>query len=164
MAKVLMIDYEKCTGCRLCELVCSVKHEGVSNPARSRIRVVKWEWEGIVVPTVCNQCEEAPCASICPTNARLLDEKLGRIVIDYERCIGCKTCIVACPFGATSFDPISKRVIGCDLCDGEPACVRFCTTEALSYVDASDINKKRQADSARRLYETGQKFILVPRT
>ena len=52
MTRVLAVDYEKCTGCRLCELVCSVRHEGVSNPARSRIRIVKWEWEGIYVPVV----------------------------------------------------------------------------------------------------------------
>ncbi len=164
MAKVLMADYEKCTGCRLCELVCSVKHEGVSNPARSRIRVVKWEWEGIAVPMVCCHCEEAPCTIVCPTNARFRDEELGRVIIDYDRCIGCKTCIVVCPFGATGFDPISKKVIACDLCDGEPACVRFCTTGALSYVDASEINRQRQTDSARKLYESGQRLVPTPGT
>ena len=48
--KVLMINPEKCTGCRLCELVCAVKHDGVSNPARSRIRVMKWEMDGVYIP------------------------------------------------------------------------------------------------------------------
>ena len=164
MVKVLTIDYEKCTGCRLCELVCSVKHEGVSNPARSRIRIVKWEWEGIVVPTVCAQCEEAPCITVCTTTARFRDEELGRTIIDYERCIGCKTCIVVFPFVATAFDPITKKVITCDLCDGDPVCVKFCTTGALRYVDASEINKERQIDSARKLYESGQRFVLAPAT
>ena len=159
-----MIDYEKCTGCRLCELVCSVKHEGVSNPARSRIKIVKWEWEGINVPMVCRQCEEAPCLAVCPTNSRFWDEELGSTAIDYDRCIGCKTCLVVCPFGATGFDPISKKVITCDLCNGDPVCVRFCTTEALRYVDASEINKERQTESARKLYESGQRLVLVPTT
>ena len=64
--KILKIDYEKCTGCRLCELVCAVKHDRVSNPIRSRIRVIKWESEGIYVPVSCQQCEDAPCVLGCP--------------------------------------------------------------------------------------------------
>ena len=164
MTKVLAIDYEKCTGCRLCELVCSVKHEGVSNPARSRIRIVKWEWEGIYIPVVCNQCETAPCITMCTTNARFRDEELGITTIDYDRCIGCKTCVAVCPFGATSVDPVTGKIITCDLCDGDPACVKFCATGAVRYVDASEINKERQVDFARKLYESGQKFVLVPTT
>ncbi len=164
MTKVLAIDYEKCTGCRLCELVCSVKHEGVSNPARSRIKIVKWEQEGIFIPTVCYQCEEAPCIAVCPTNARFYDEEWGRTIIDYDQCLGCKACIVVCPFGATKFDPVAKKVITCDLCDGDPECVKFCETKAVRYVEDSEINKERQTDSARKLYESGQRFILTPST
>lgn len=164
MAKALAIDYERCTGCRLCELVCSVKHEGVSNPARSRIRIVKWEWEGIYVPVVCSQCDPAPCIAMCTTNARQRDEGMGRITLDYDRCIGCKTCIVACPFGATGFDPVSQRVIACDLCDGDPECAKFCTTGAIRYVEASQINQERQLDFARKLYESRQRFVSVPVT
>ena len=162
MKKMLVIDYEKCTGCRLCELVCSVKHEGVSNPSRSRIIVTKWETKGIAVPMVCSQCEDAPCVAVCPTNARSRDEELGRITVDYDRCIGCKTCVVACPFGAVSVDPATSRVISCDLCDGDPICVSFCETEALRYVDASEVNKKRQREAAEKLYESMQRLAAAP--
>jgi len=164
MAKVLMVDYEKCTGCRLCEQVCSVKHEGVSNPARSRIKVVKWEEEGLYIPMVCQQCEPAPCILACPTNARSRDEQLGRIVIDYDRCIRCKTCAVVCPFGAIGFDPVARKIISCDLCDGDPICVKFCETKALQYMDDSDINKKRQREAAEKLYEAKQSFAMEPAT
>jgi len=160
MAKVLMLDYEKCTGCRLCEQVCSVKHEGVSNPARSRIGVVKWDEVGLYVPMACQQCESAPCIAACPMNARSRDEGLGRIVTNYDQCIGCKTCIVVCPFGAVSFDPLAKKVISCDLCDGDPICVKFCETEALQYVDDSEINKKRQRTAAEKLYEAKRSFVM----
>jgi len=162
MAKVLMIDYEKCTGCRLCEQVCSVKHEGVSNPARSRIRVVKWEEEGLYIPMVCQQCEPAPCIYACPTKSRSRDDHLARVMTDYDRCIGYKTCVVACPFGAVCFDPLAKKVISCDLCDGEPVCVKFCETRALQYVEDGDINKKRQRIAAEKLYEAKQSFTAVP--
>ena len=150
MAKVLMIDYEKCTGCRLCELVCSVKHEGVSNPARSRIQIVKWEMEGLYVPMVCQQCESPVCQTICPIAAVSRDETLGRVTIDYDRCIGCKMCVVVCPFGGRSFDTISKKVIECDLCDGDPQCVRFCETGALRFVDAREVSAIKQRAAAEK--------------
>ena len=66
MSKVLYVDHQKCTGCQLCELVCAVSHDGKSNPARSRIRVVKWEAEGLYIPMTCQQCQDAPCLNVCP--------------------------------------------------------------------------------------------------
>jgi|TARA_B100002003_G_scaffold249451_1_gene285817 Fe-S-cluster-containing hydrogenase component 2 len=158
MRKMLVTDYEKCTGCRLCELVCSVKHEGVSNPARSRINVTKWETKGIMVPMVCSQCEDAPCMAVCPTNARIRESELGTVTVNYDRCIGCKTCVVACPFGAINFDPIDHKVISCDLCEGDPQCARFCETGAIRYAEASDANKMRQRKAAEKLYESLQKL------
>jgi len=80
MGKVLAITPEKCTGCRLCELVCSVFHDGVSNPTRSRIKVVKWESEGIYVPMSCQQCQDAPCMIVCPVKAISRDETLSRVM------------------------------------------------------------------------------------
>ena len=146
MAKVLMIDYEKCTGCRLCEQVCSVKHEGVSNPARSRIKIVKWEMEGRYVPMSCQQCESAPCMAVCPVKAISRDGGTGRVEIDYDVCIGCRMCVAICPFGAMSFDTLAKKVIKCDFCDGDPQCVVCCEAKAIDYVDAdkADMNKKME--------------------
>ncbi len=138
MAKVLAVDYEKCTGCRLCEQVCSVKHEGVSNPARSRIKIIKWEQEGRYVPTSCQQCESAPCQAVCPVKAISRDETLNRVMVDYDVCIGCRMCIAVCPFGAMTFDTLAKKVIKCDLCDGDPICAKFCDVDAVQYVDASE--------------------------
>jgi len=150
-ARVLKIDYEKCTGCRLCELVCAVRHDHVSNPARSRIRVVKWEDEGIYVPMTCQQCEDAPCLNACPVKAISHNEELGRVEVDYELCIGCRTCVSVCPFGAMHFDTIDRRVIKCDLCDGDPQCVRFCEVNAISFVDAGDVSLTKKKAAAQRL-------------
>ncbi|MCK4764802.1 MAG: 4Fe-4S dicluster domain-containing protein [Candidatus Aminicenantes bacterium] len=147
MSKVLKIDYEKCTGCRQCELVCSVFHEGVSNPSRARINVVKWESEGLYIPMSCQQCEDAPCMSICPMKAISRDKELDYVKIDYDICIGCRTCVAVCPFGGMGFDVIGKKVIKCDLCDGDPQCVRFCEVKAVEYVEADrqGMDKKREA-------------------
>jgi carbon-monoxide dehydrogenase iron sulfur subunit len=149
MAKMLMVDYEKCTGCRLCELVCSVKHTGASNPSRANVHVVKWEDEGFYLPMLCQHCVDAPCRSVCPTNAIYGDEALSRIMVDYDLCIGCKACAAACPFGALGFDEIEKKVIKCDMCDGDPLCVRFCDMKAIDYVDATTSNFEKMRDASR---------------
>lgn len=149
--KVLVINYEKCTGCRLCELVCSVKHEGVSNPSRSRIKVVKWEAEGLYIPMSCQQCEDAPCVNVCPVKAISRDEVLSRVMVDYDVCIGCRSCVAVCPFGAMHFDVIDRKVAKCDLCDGDPQCVNFCEVKAVDYVDADRESMFKKRGAAQRL-------------
>jgi Fe-S-cluster-containing hydrogenase component 2 len=132
-------------------------HEGVSNPARSRIKVIKWEWEGRYVPMSCQQCESAPCQAICPVKAISRDETLNRVMVDYDTCIGCRMCVAVCPFGAMGFDRLGKKVIKCDLCDGDPQCVRFCETEAVQYVEASEQNINKLLGAADKLTSIVQK-------
>jgi len=151
MSKALLIDWEKCLGCRTCEMVCSAKHEGVINPFLSRIKIIKGEKEGEGVPMACAQCEAAPCMAVCPVRAVSRDEALGRVVIDYDTCIGCRMCVAICPFGAVHFDGTAKRVIKCDLCDGDPACVGFCPYEALEYVDVDELGASKQRAAAEKL-------------
>jgi len=157
MAKVLVIDYEKCTGCRICEQVCTVQHEGVINPARSRIKVIKWESEGRYVPMSCQQCESAPCQAICPVKAISRDESLNRVMIDYDTCIGCRMCVAICPFGGMAFDPLAQKVIKCDFCDGDPLCAKFCDVDAIQYVDASQQAITKQVEVAEKFTAILQK-------
>jgi carbon-monoxide dehydrogenase iron sulfur subunit len=156
MAKVLYIDYQKCTGCRLCELVCSVFHDGISNPARSRIRVMKWEQEGLYIPMSCQQCVDAPCMNVCPVKAISRDEDMARVMVDYDKCIGCRSCVAVCPFGAMSFNRMDKTVFKCDVCDGEPQCVRFCDMKAVDYVDTDDVSIQKKRDAATRVSRAGK--------
>ncbi len=151
MAKVLYIDYRKCTGCRTCEMVCSVMHDGVVNPERSRIKIMKWEAEGLYVPMSCQQCQDAPCMNVCPVKAISQDEELGRIMVDYDICIGCRACVAVCPFGAMNFNVKDKQVFKCDLCDGEPQCVRFCDVQAIEYIEADSVATEKKRDAAERL-------------
>ena len=151
MGKVLMLDYAKCTGCRTCELVCSVKHEGAANPSKSRIKIVKWEWEGLYVPMSCQQCVDAPCMEVCPVKAIYRDESLSVVQVNQEICIGCRMCVAACPFGAMGFNVDSKKVYKCDFCDGDPQCSRFCETKAVDYVEASQVSGVKQLAAAEKL-------------
>jgi carbon-monoxide dehydrogenase iron sulfur subunit len=151
MEKVLAVDHEKCTGCRLCEMVCSVKHAGVNSPSRSRIHVIKWPFEGFELPMLCQQCEEAPCIAVCPKDALSQDSSLDRVALDYDLCIGCKMCVTACPFGGMGIDTVARQVIKCDLCDGDPACVRFCDPGALEFVPAASVHLKKKRAAGRKL-------------
>ena len=151
MAKALYIDYQKCTGCRTCELVCAVQHDGCSNPARSRIRVVKWEDQGLYIPMSCQQCQDAPCLNVCPVKAISKDDSLGRMMVDYDICIGCRSCVTVCPFGAMSYNVIDKKVFKCDLCDGDPQCVRFCDVKAVDLVEAEDVSILKTRMAAEKI-------------
>ena len=150
MSKMLIIDQAACTGCRQCELVCSVKHNGSANPARARISIVKWEREGFYLPMLCQQCREPACAAVCPKGALSRDDEKDLVVWDQDRCIGCKMCVMACPFGAMSVDTRDGKVFKCDQCDGDPTCVAFCEAGALKYVESTTANlTKKRAHGAR---------------
>ena len=159
MQKMLLVDQEKCTGCRTCEAVCSARHAGASNPVRSRIQVVKWEWEGFMMPFMCQQCREAPCVNACPVRALGREDVLGRVEVDYERCIGCKLCITVCPFGGMGYDPVDNKVIKCDFCGGDPLCVRFCSTGAITFVNASEASLRKKREAILNLPERMNRYI-----
>ncbi len=159
--KVLVIHPEKCTGCRLCEMVCAVKHDGASNPARSRIRVMKWEMEGIYIPVSCQQCQDAPCQNACPVGAISRNDELNTVEVDQDKCIGCRTCVAVCPFGAMSFNTVDRKVFKCDLCDGDPQCVRFCEVECLEYIDAGDVSITKKLEAAAKIKAANHKASQV---
>ncbi len=160
MQKILFVDSEKCTGCRLCEISCSVHHEKVSNTSRARIHVVKWENVGLYVPMICQQCDNPICESVCPMSAVSRDEKTGALLIDSDLCIGCKLCVMLCPLGGVGIDK-NRKILKCDLCDGEPICVEFCVPGALQFIDSNAINLRKKRVAAGKLSELMKKLIDV---
>ena len=152
MHKALHIKPELCTGCLQCEMACSFEHEGVFNPARSRIRIFEFEHGRYSVPYTCTQCAEAWCMKACPTDAIIIDNQLGAKVVQAEACVGCKACTLACPFGTVEFNPESGKVDKCDLCGGDPQCVTACPTSAITYIDADSTGIDRMRHWAQKTF------------
>jgi len=152
--KVLVVDPQKCNGCKLYEIACSLFHDGEVDPARSRIHVIEWNLKGIFLPVFCQHCADAPCKKACPKDAISWQDDWGRVVIDYDRCVSCQMCVAACPFGAIGFDKAREVVLKCDLCDGRPQCVNFCEPGALTfaYADRIPSPRIRQAAGIMRRY------------
>ncbi len=146
MAKALSMNLEKCTGCRACELACSFKHHQEFNPAKSAIQVSIYAEKASFVPLTCLQCAVPLCKEVCPTGALQKTEVAGATVIKVieDKCIGCKMCMLACPFGCITIqnDGYAHK---CNLCEGNPECVIFCGTGALEVkqTEESSLLKKR---------------------
>ena len=154
--KVLNVDLERCTGCRTCEAVCSLKNTGRVQPSRSRIKIVRYEKLGEYhnyIPMVCQQCTTPLCMEACPTNAISRNEETGAMVVDEDACVGCRVCGMACPIGGVSIDPVTNIAIKCDLCDGDPECVKYCDIEAISYVPLDKLDSTMKRKKSQKISE-----------
>jgi Fe-S-cluster-containing dehydrogenase component len=134
--KRLLVDGDSCSGCRACEVACVAWHEGQFGTATARVRVTKIEPLGIDRPHVCRLCRRPPCVAVCPTGALYQDEATGAILLRPEGCTGCADCVGACPFDVVSLHPTTQQALICDLCGGDPACVKRCATGAILYAEA----------------------------
>ncbi len=141
---------DNCTGCHCCEMACSLSHEGVSCSAFSRIRVKKWPEIATFIPIVCQHCSDAPCMKICPTRARQRVPETGAVITDTKWCVGCKSCIYACPYAAPVIHPERKRTMTCDLCGGKPLCVDACTVGALSFTSDGRFSMEKKLAFAKK--------------
>lgn len=123
--RVLKADPEFCDGCRMCELVCSLYKSGWVNPYLARIRVVR-TGDGAPRPLICRHCKVAQCQRVCPVPGAFYErESTGALAIDQFKCTRCLKCVDACPFAALWVAP-SGETLKCDLCDGDPVCVKHC--------------------------------------
>lgn len=145
-AEHIVHNADICTGCRNCMVICSLNHFGLVSPELAGIQVIWLPREGgLVEANVCLQCKSFECADVCPTDAIYVDEVTGARVIDQEKCTGCKVCIKACPnkpksvhYYGIDLSPIrynkEKNIcFKCDLCGGDPLCLKFCPVRALSF-------------------------------
>ncbi|MBL7178076.1 MAG: 4Fe-4S dicluster domain-containing protein [Desulfobacteraceae bacterium] len=148
MGNVITINHESCTGCKTCEMLCSLHHFGECNPVRSAIRIIRRERDGLVfcLPLVCQQCEPAPCVEACPTEAFSRDENNGTLAFNKEECTDCGLCEEACRIGCLTLAHGGTEIINCDLCRGEPQCVQACHAHCLTMAGSSEVDSKQNIE------------------
>jgi len=146
MAKKLAVVPELCSGCRICELVCAVTHFGSNNPKKSAVRVlVTYPHPVMRLPVVCGQCKVPICADSCPVGA--LKRSNGVVKLDASGCISCMKCVEACPFGAMFAHGDLDHPIKCDLCGGDPQCVRKCPKGAIRLVPEHSLGEAKRMNN-----------------
>jgi len=137
--KRVYLDVDRCIGCKSCSAACFYGHMGMPNVTYGAIA------EG-TLPVICRQCEEPPCVEACPVDA-LRKEDSGVVRRSRMLCIGCGSCVHACPFGVMSTDLTLHQVAKCDLCEervaagGVPRCVAACTSGALRFENVPELAK-----------------------
>jgi Fe-S-cluster-containing dehydrogenase component len=173
---ILVTDTTRCVGCRRCELACTEHNDGRSQPALSRIKVSRnynfgprGQRAGVgqsmgefgnfrIVQDTCLQCPHpVPCATACPHDAIVADEKTRARVVDRNKCTGCKMCLRACPWEMTVFDAAAKKAGKCSLCNGKPECVAACPALALRYLPWRDLTRAVPIRQAALVLPPGQK-------
>ena len=140
--KEIFVKIDNCLGCRSCVLACTVEHSetktlfgAVAQPNTPKSRIyVEWAEPDKKVPIVCRQCEDAPCMYACISGA-ITPNKNGVVVTNEDKCIGCWTCVMVCPYGVIGRHLKTHKAYRCDRCPDRdiPACVGACPTGALIY-------------------------------
>ena len=127
----ILVHAEKCTGCGHCEIACRAKRAGTGEPYFSAVRVTDGGQDAPHVPLLCTQCAEAPCIAVCPGEALSRQRPFGPLAVEPTRCSACAGCVLSCPFEVLHLGGRRSLPDPCDLCRGDPACVRSCPTGAL---------------------------------
>lgn len=180
----IVVNLDRCTGCYGCEISCKMENGVALGQRWNKVLAVGpfGEYPNMTrypLPTMCQQCEDAPCVNVCPTGASYRNESNNIVLVDKEKCIGCKYCMMACPYGVRSWNKSEGCVEKCTLCGqltstGQlPACVKSCAAGARFYGDLDDPNSdvskelaKYDSSAIHTLQDQGNspatKYILSP--
>ncbi len=127
-------EFDLCTGCGACMLVCANRAAGGYNPRAARLKVLSKNENLVNRPVLCTQCENPFCLNACPFEAISRNPETGVVLVDKDTCTGCGICVEACPDRMIRIGP-DKKADKCDMCSGDPLCVKYCVPRALQLVE-----------------------------
>ena len=159
MNRYIDVNPEKCTACRICEYICATHNFGEINPAKSRIKVKIISKDFFFYPVVCRQCGKAPCVEVCPEDALVRNKETFAVEVIEEKCIGCRMCIRACPFGAMDVYKKDNLANKCDLCGGDPQCVKHCFYGALEFKEPEKISEEISLKYIEKVKQAQEKEV-----
>lgn len=143
----MVVDLRKCIGCQACTVACSMENAVPQGKFRTIVSNYEIESEGkarnVVLPRLCNHCENPPCIPVCPVQATFQRED-GIVVVDSDRCVGCAYCVQACPYDARFINPVTNTADKCTFCVHRveagllPACVETCVGGARIFGDLNN--------------------------
>ncbi len=134
----LKIEYGKCPpDCTLCEEAC-IKVKYGDSQGVSRIQAVHAPQAKFHGAMTCHQCSQPACLEICPTQAITKSDSDGIVRINEQKCVGCGLCTLACQYGGVYYDSEAGKSVKCDRCDGDPACVKVCPYNVLSFINNTE--------------------------
>lgn len=125
----LILDAEKCTGCKICELACSARHQRVFNPKKAHLKIIGTHTKTVIQKQLksCTLCLD--CVKNCPVEAITFNGKW--LVVDGELCTGCGQCVNTCPEGIIYLKNDGTAAVP-DFCEGNPSCIEWCPHQALN--------------------------------
>lgn len=144
MERRIIVDPNLCDGCGICQLICAFEKEKVWHPSAARILLTQSEDNSWIHPVVCQHCDSPPCAVFCVMNLISKDDRNDCTIREETRCIGCRACEAVCPFSAAVWMEDRGVVVHCDLCGGQPQCVKYCPSGALQYYTPEEANARRR--------------------
>lgn len=167
----MVVDLDRCIGCMGCKVACKLENGIALGTSRIEVYSIgptgKYpDLEMYFLPVMCQQCAQPSCVNVCPTGACYKNDEDGVIFIDKEKCIGCKSCMKACPYSANNFNSEMRVMDKCTLCDHlqksdeKPACVKNCSGSALYFGDINDPG----SDAAKALKKAGAENIYTLRS
>ncbi len=172
-------DQRVCSGCKCCQTACKdVKDLSVGYFYRRATDYEGGKFPNVWAATItmsCNHCTTPACREVCPVEAITKSEEDGLVTINTDLCIGCQTCVTACPYSAPCYHPDTNTVGKCDGClnmlavDEQPACVAACQSRCLFFGEISELEAKYGANAVKDLTElpdssmTGPNFLITPK-
>ena len=156
--QIIVVDQDRCTGCEICESVCSMSHYDVFNPKFSRIHRVRVE-PILNSSLACLRCVNPDCVDACEVDALSQNPETGTIEVNSDLCDGCGACVRSCPFGAMTIQIDTEKSISCDLCESTdfdvPQCVRYCPKSAIYLRDVDSELDEDRVVTLSKIFQDG---------